>query len=471
MGAKHPCPTIPKFPDTEGIPAKWHIAEANGFLDGIRKVSGYLKELSIVNSENIIQSLQEFTQGDTVENLKQRGVTIEKFNRLSTILNSISNLGIAASYVSIVLSACTESELEILLKEINHVIAGEISNTFLIHIKEKKQSAQDLLKIGNFSGGLSSYLSAVNLIDQIYIAGQIESWTRRLGLIDAIKLEIAFYDHICIIKEEILAVDEFYKKSIKKNKSISSNNNTNEQEQVEKMINMINDKVDTLIKIFKKMILNYRANAIDIFQHDGYLKGPYGLYDTYEYMNDRLLPERFIDIEAKTVAERAFKFASCHYKLVTVMKWKKDLDEKSGVCKEASTDRPEDEIAENTIKKLGFEYSNYLASLEDLWNGNYLISENGEYTAGLLKNGDFIISKSNNLNPDTILWNEHAGRDSKGPFVLRMQRDGNLVLCSEGYIPIWETNTHGNEDAYFVLTDDGKLILYNREDKPIWIKP
>jgi len=188
----------------------------------------------------------------------------------------------------------------------------------------------------------------------------------------------------------------------------------------------------------------------------------------YAYAYDHFFPKSYLQIEPRRLELGAFKFVACRYKLITIMKWRKDLDEKSGVCGEVPTDRPEEEIAKKTIEKLELSYDNQLTALEDLWNGYYLISKNHEYTAGILKNGNFIISKSASLDPGKMIWNAEIVGSYKGPFVLRMQRDGNLVVYSEGYNATWHTNTYDKKDAYLTLTDDGKLILYDRDDKPIW---
>lgn len=50
---------------------------------------------------------------------------------------------------------------------------------------------------------------------------------------------------------------------------------------------------------------------------------------------------------------------------------------------------------------------------------------------------------------------------------LTMQRDGNLVLYSDGR-PIWQTGTYGNRGAYAALLDDRNLVVFDRSGKPLW---
>jgi len=270
MDPKHPCPIVPDFPNTEGVPAEWHKREADCFLDAIKKASEYVNQLSGIDRDKIIKNLQEFDHGDTCENLKKTGVTIEHFNKLRTILNSISKWGIAASLASTILSTCTETELEKVLSEINPEIAREITDSFLKQLKEEKKSAQNSLSDGKFSEGLLDYTSAVNLIYQVDISEKILSWTDKLELIDAIKLEMALYDQICSIKKEILAISDFYKKIVDEKSSIQAKNDIKEQNDVEDSVNIINNNVETLIKNFKKVILNHRANAIDFSRNEWY---------------------------------------------------------------------------------------------------------------------------------------------------------------------------------------------------------
>ncbi len=48
-----------------------------------------------------------------------------------------------------------------------------------------------------------------------------------------------------------------------------------------------------------------------------------------------------------------------------------------------------------------------------------------------------------------------------------MQNDGNLVEYN-GSIPVWSTNTSGNDGAYADLQTDGNLVVKNSDGTPIW---
>ena len=56
---------------------------------------------------------------------------------------------------------------------------------------------------------------------------------------------------------------------------------------------------------------------------------------------------------------------------------------------------------------------------------------------------------------------------SNGNFRLLMQNDGNLVELN-GSIPVWSTNTSGNDGAYADLQPDGNLVVKNSAGTPIW---
>jgi hypothetical protein len=50
---------------------------------------------------------------------------------------------------------------------------------------------------------------------------------------------------------------------------------------------------------------------------------------------------------------------------------------------------------------------------------------------------------------------------------LAMQGDGNLVLYTPSYTPLWAAGVSGFPGAYAVLQDDGNLVIYQGSN-PVW---
>ena len=51
---------------------------------------------------------------------------------------------------------------------------------------------------------------------------------------------------------------------------------------------------------------------------------------------------------------------------------------------------------------------------------------------------------------------------------LILQDDGNLVLYTAQNKPIWASNTNGKHAAYLVMQNDGNLVLYDASNHPLW---
>lgn len=53
-------------------------------------------------------------------------------------------------------------------------------------------------------------------------------------------------------------------------------------------------------------------------------------------------------------------------------------------------------------------------------------------------------------------------------YALLMQTDGNLVVYSAGYHPLWGSGTNGNSGAYFLLQNDGNMVIYSSSNNALW---
>ncbi|MBE9119010.1 CHAP domain-containing protein, partial [Lusitaniella coriacea LEGE 07157] len=60
-----------------------------------------------------------------------------------------------------------------------------------------------------------------------------------------------------------------------------------------------------------------------------------------------------------------------------------------------------------------------------------------------------------------------TGTDNTTADVFAVQTDGNVVLYDRGK-PIWATDTAGHAGAYFMIQGDGNLVVYSSDNKPLF---
>lgn len=95
---------------------------------------------------------------------------------------------------------------------------------------------------------------------------------------------------------------------------------------------------------------------------------------------------------------------------------------------------------------------NYLAEGENLTRGQWLKSNNGQYTLVLQDDGNLVL-----YGRGQALW--HSKTHGLAVRELVMQYDGNLVLY--GYPnALWSSNTYGYPGSYLVVQDDGNVVIY-----------
>jgi hypothetical protein len=81
----------------------------------------------------------------------------------------------------------------------------------------------------------------------------------------------------------------------------------------------------------------------------------------------------------------------------------------------------------------------------------------------------FIFQNDGNL----VLYNPQGkpiwatGTDGTGADRFSVQADGNVVLYDRGK-PVWATVTYGNSGAYFAIQGDGNLVVYSSNGKPLF---
>jgi len=107
---------------------------------------------------------------------------------------------------------------------------------------------------------------------------------------------------------------------------------------------------------------------------------------------------------------------------------------------------------------------NTLRAGQSLNRGGGLASANGMFVLAMQNDGNLVLSNRSAEIP-TVIWK--TGTTSHGDEV-RMQKDGNLIVESSQGAPLFKTGTHGHDDAYLLLLNNGSLSLYWSDDVKIW---
>ncbi|WP_326595127.1 hypothetical protein [Streptomyces sp. NBC_01803] len=82
--------------------------------------------------------------------------------------------------------------------------------------------------------------------------------------------------------------------------------------------------------------------------------------------------------------------------------------------------------------------------------------------------GSDYLNKGERLYHGQRIWREVAGYNNAE---LVMQSDGNLVLYSYGPVETrvcWASNTQGSGGAFVEYQQDGNLVIYNGDYRPVW---
>ena len=108
---------------------------------------------------------------------------------------------------------------------------------------------------------------------------------------------------------------------------------------------------------------------------------------------------------------------------------------------------------------------------EMLHSGDYLKSNNGEYTLRLETDGTLVIYKGTEIN-----WKSAKLNPGTGPYRLKMQRDSNLVIYDSTNTGVSVTSTFNQgtpDEAHLYLRDNGKLVVYGADgwSSVLWTSP
>uniref|UniRef100_A0A3Q0S7M2 Bulb-type lectin domain-containing protein n=1 Tax=Amphilophus citrinellus TaxID=61819 RepID=A0A3Q0S7M2_AMPCI len=105
---------------------------------------------------------------------------------------------------------------------------------------------------------------------------------------------------------------------------------------------------------------------------------------------------------------------------------------------------------------------NFISTDQELYQGDYLVSENGNYKAVFQEDGNFVIY---GWSP---VWN--TATCGKKPHRILLQGDTNLVMYTDDDTPVWATGNHDfhdNSRMRLTLTNQGHLIV-QKNGKMVW---
>lgn len=98
-------------------------------------------------------------------------------------------------------------------------------------------------------------------------------------------------------------------------------------------------------------------------------------------------------------------------------------------------------------------YGNILWPNSQLQLGDFLTSQQGNYTLTLRTDGTLAIQNVNTSTEHIMAAFDTANR-------LIMQGDGNLVLYDSNNFALFNTGTEGKPGTILIIQDDGNLVLY-----------
>lgn len=124
---------------------------------------------------------------------------------------------------------------------------------------------------------------------------------------------------------------------------------------------------------------------------------------------------------------------------------------------------------------------NSISTDEELRQGDYLLSENGNYKAIFQVRKQLIFSLSRPVDyymvqsqvfahikelPVLCKHRDVLRLSNWTLFLLLPQHDGNFVIYT--WRPTWASDTCGKNPFRIVLQQDTNLVMYTKEDHPVW---
>ena len=110
-----------------------------------------------------------------------------------------------------------------------------------------------------------------------------------------------------------------------------------------------------------------------------------------------------------------------------------------------------------------------LNARDQMSNWEALTSENGKFNAKVSLGGELIVRMVQG-SPE---WRTNVELEiEKGPYILRMKNDNELVVLTKDLEIKWRSNTRINHPlartGFVKMENNGKLTIYRGDGKPIW---
>lgn len=113
---------------------------------------------------------------------------------------------------------------------------------------------------------------------------------------------------------------------------------------------------------------------------------------------------------------------------------------------------------------------NKLPANHKICQNSFIMSLNKIYFARLQDDGNFVVFKSNKFIPLNAIWRSKNDGKGIGPYNLKMQNDGNLVVYDKNNKVMWSTETakKGKFPFSLFIFENGSLGIIDGENHLIW---
>ncbi|KAL4504506.1 hypothetical protein ABPG72_009952 [Tetrahymena utriculariae] len=100
----------------------------------------------------------------------------------------------------------------------------------------------------------------------------------------------------------------------------------------------------------------------------------------------------------------------------------------------------------------------------------WLVSQNQRFYAGVLDDGNLVVSTSQNYSPQSCIWTSKTKKKGDGGYYLSVKGNGNLELQDKRNATIWQSDTsnQGQGSYTLIMQNDGNLALFDINKSIIW---
>ncbi len=116
-----------------------------------------------------------------------------------------------------------------------------------------------------------------------------------------------------------------------------------------------------------------------------------------------------------------------------------------------------------SLSRTGSPRANILIAGEVLSAGEELDAPTLAFSALMRGDGNLVVYRTNDW---SLKWSSHTEGHPEAS--LRVQGNGDIVICAANGELLWRSATSGNPGAFIQLHDDGRLVAYNFNRDPLW---